>query len=475
MKIAVLSGSPKGELSITLQYVRYLERILPDHEWEILHISRDIQRLEKDPKAWQGVVNAIAASKAVLWASPVYYYLVPSQLKRFIELAGERGVTEIFREKYAAVLLTSVHFFDNTAAEYLHGICDDWGMAYTGEFLAEMNDLAREEHRRNLLFFAGEFLRAAETSVPVARRYEPLPAGRPPCHHAFPGALSNADALSQADPPPQASNTLPRAPRTETRRIVILTDGKEGNLGAMVDAFAGHFPEPVQIVDLQELAIQGGCLGCLHCGYDNRCVYNDDVQRILDTIVAPSDAVVFAGAIVDRFLSSRWKRYLDRSFVYGHIKGYEGKQIAYIISGPLRALPNLQIILEAYAQVSGGHHVGIVTDEEPERAAALLVALAERMIRSIDARAQAPAPFWGTGGRLIFRDLVYRLRGIFAADHRFFRRNGLYDYPHKELGNRSFQAFLSFLSLFPPVRKNLYGRMKENMLMSIKPYADGKE
>jgi hypothetical protein len=32
MKIIVLNGSPKGELSVTMQYVHYLQKVFPDNE-----------------------------------------------------------------------------------------------------------------------------------------------------------------------------------------------------------------------------------------------------------------------------------------------------------------------------------------------------------------------------------------------------------------------------------------------------------
>ncbi len=32
MKITVLSGSPKGDDSVTLQYVRYMEKTFPAHD-----------------------------------------------------------------------------------------------------------------------------------------------------------------------------------------------------------------------------------------------------------------------------------------------------------------------------------------------------------------------------------------------------------------------------------------------------------
>ncbi len=36
MNITVLNGSPKGELSVTMQYVAYLAKLYPQHEFNIL-------------------------------------------------------------------------------------------------------------------------------------------------------------------------------------------------------------------------------------------------------------------------------------------------------------------------------------------------------------------------------------------------------------------------------------------------------
>ena len=48
MNILVLNGSPKGEYSITLQTVRYLEKLYPAHSFEVLHVGQKIKSLEKD-------------------------------------------------------------------------------------------------------------------------------------------------------------------------------------------------------------------------------------------------------------------------------------------------------------------------------------------------------------------------------------------------------------------------------------------
>ena len=143
MKIVVLNGSPKGQVSVTMQYVRFLEKKSPQHKFTILNVCHDSKQLEEDEGAFNAAIKTIQNADAVLWATPVYVFVVPGPYKRFIELVIERGVTTAFKGKYAVILTTSVHFFDHTAHAYLHGISEDFGMHVAGSHSAEMYDSAQ--------------------------------------------------------------------------------------------------------------------------------------------------------------------------------------------------------------------------------------------------------------------------------------------------------------------------------------------
>ena len=99
--------------------------------------------------------------------------LVHANYKRFIELLFTRG-GGAFKDKYAAVLTTSIHFFDHTALDYTNGICDDLGMKFVGSYSAAMDDLLKKEERNRLLLFANGFLHAIESFVVVPRRFPPV-------------------------------------------------------------------------------------------------------------------------------------------------------------------------------------------------------------------------------------------------------------------------------------------------------------
>src|SRR5512136_1104407 len=165
MKIIVLNGSPKGDASVTLQYVHFMQKKFPQHELKIVNIASQIKRIEKDEKVFQEMMDEVRSSEGVLWAFPLYYLLVSSQYKRFIELIWEREAVDVFKNKYTAVLTTSIHFFDHTAHNYMNAICDDLEMKYVGSFSAEMYDLVKGVERGRLLMFGRNFFEAIEKEI----------------------------------------------------------------------------------------------------------------------------------------------------------------------------------------------------------------------------------------------------------------------------------------------------------------------
>jgi len=47
MRIVVLNGSPKGALSVTMQHVRYLETVFPEHGFVPIHVAARVGDLVK--------------------------------------------------------------------------------------------------------------------------------------------------------------------------------------------------------------------------------------------------------------------------------------------------------------------------------------------------------------------------------------------------------------------------------------------
>lgn len=460
MNIIVLNGSPKGDLSVTLQYVRYAARKMPEHAFTIFPVAQTIRKIEKDPKAFQDILDAVTRADAVWWAFPLYYLVVCSQYKRFIELIFERKREAAFAGKYALSLSTSVHFFDHTAHNYIHAICDDLRMNYLGAYSAAMYDLMQKRERRRWLSFAQNAVDAASRKIPTIRVYPPV----------VPSSFVYAPA------PPAA------AVDTEGKKILIMKDGQEpsGNVDAMVQTLRGNFKGEVDIVNLMDIDIKGGCLGCCKCGLDNVCDYEgkDGYIDFYNEKVKKADVIVFAGAISDRYLSSRWKMYFDRSFFNTHIPTLQNKQIAYLISGPLAQNPNLRQMLEAYGQIQDANVAGILTDEagDDRTLDALLAEFARGLVRSAKEGASVPLTFLGVGGRKIFRDEIYgMLRFTFQADYRYFKKHGLLDFPQKNYKVRRLNWLMMLLTKIPAFRRKFLKILKEQMVKPLQHAAEHKE
>jgi len=449
MKITVLNGSPKGSLSITMQYVRYLEQQFPQHRITILNVAQRIGRIVRDEETFLSIMEDVASSDGILWAFPLYVCLVPSQYKRFIELIRERKAEGAFAGKYTAVLTTSIHFFDHTAHRYMHAICDDLDMKYAGMFSPDMHDLLDDKKRKDLLQFAGEFFRAIEQGAVTAKTYPPL--------RYHPIVYRPGKAVSPID--------------SADKKILLIADydGASPNLASMVERFEKAIEGGIETVDLADLNVKGGCLGCIKCGFDNICAYEgkDDYIEFYNQQVRRADILVFAGAVRDRYLSWRWKQFFDRGFFNTHQPTLGGKQIGLLVAGPLTLIPNLREIFEAYAEWQGANLACCITDEHDSAAKIdlLIQQCAERLIRLACINYVPPPTFLGVGGMKVFRDDIYgRLRFAFQADHRYYQRHGLYDFPQKNVRARKLNKTMIQMTKDPAMKEAIRKRFTLGMI-----------
>lgn len=445
MNILVINGSPKGQYSTTLQTVRYLEILYPAHTFTVLDAGAKIRLFEKDFSAAEA---AIRQAELILFSYPVYTFLAPSQLHRFISLMKR---SDCAKDKPATQLTTSKHFYDMTAHAYVRDNCLDMGMLWMDGLSADMDDLTTEKGRAQAEAFFEHILWQTENRIycrPATEKAAPkhLPVTVP--------AACPADALQkQGD-------------------IVIVADLKEEDeaLAAMIDRFRAVTPMPTRVVNIRTFPFKGGCLSCFRCASDGNCIYTDGFERLLREDIQQSAAIVIAFSIEDHSMGARFKMYDDRQFCNGHRTVTMGKPFGYLVSGDLSAEENLRTVITARAEVGGNFLAGVATDEfGPDGD---IDAMSKTLCRAIETGYTPPANFYGVGGMKIFRDLIWLMQGMMRADHRFYKSHGQYDFAQKQWPRMLAMYLVGGLMNNKKLAGKMGSKMNEGMLMPYQKALD---
>lgn len=437
MKIAVINGSPKGKYSITLQTVLYLERKYPEHQFCVLNAGQKIKALEKDFSEAKALIEG---SDAVLFSYPVYTFLAPSQLHRFIELMKQNNVET--KDKFATQISTSKHFYDITAHKYIEENSLDMGMKYIRGLSADMEDLLNERGREDAEKFFDRFLWAVGENI-----YTVAPEDK----KVFVGVPASSPEVESA--------------KKDGKDVVIITDNTDpsSNLNAMIERFRKVFSYETRIVNISEYALAGGCLGCFRCAVSEKCVYKDGFDTFLRENIQKADAIVYAFTVSDHSMGARFKMYDDRNFCNGHRTVTVGMPVGYLVSGNYSAENNLRTVVEARCETGGNFLSGVATDERETDNQ--IDSLAKSLQFALETGHTAPQNFWGVGGMKIFRDLIYQMRGMMRADHKFYKKQGIYDFPQKKFFTSLKMYFVGMLLSNEAVLSKMGNKMNEGMLM----------
>ena len=443
MKILVINGSPKGKYSITLQTFRYLEKLHPEHKFSVLDAGQKIKAFEKD---FSAAKEAIENAELIIFSYPVYTFIAPCQLHRFIELMKEKGVS--VSGKFVTQFSTSKHFYDITAHNYIRDNCFDMDMKYIKGLSADMDDLLSEKGQKE----AREF---------------------------FDFVIWNAkNGFSETAPekPSKAKNLPVSLPeKTEENKpgdVVILTDCEPENkqLEAMINRFSAVFPRKTRVINIREYPFSGGCLGCFSCAVSGKCVYKDGFDEFLRKEIQTGEAIVIAFSIKDHSMGALFKMYDDRQFCNGHRTVTMGMPFGYLVSGNLSEEENLRMIIEARAQVGGNFLAGVAADEtDPDSE---IDRLAETLNYAIENKYVPPQNFYGIGGMKIFRDLIWQMQGMMKADHKFYKSHGQYDFPQKKWPRMLAMYTVGAMIGNPKIKAKMGSKMNEGMLMPYKKLLD---
>jgi multimeric flavodoxin WrbA len=443
MRILVINGSPKGESSITYQTMLYLQASFQKHDYQVIHAGEKNKKLDKDFSEAEKLLNW---ADLLVFCYPVYTFLVPSQLHRFIELVKEKQID--LSGKYATQISTSKHFYDTTAHEFIRQNCEDLGLFYIRGLSADMEDLLNKRGRYEAKAFFRHILWSVKND-----------------HKELPANIENDAPLYNATPVGQPAG------RKKEQLVSVVADYGEDDdtLKSMINRFKDSLSYQVDIINLREFNFYGGCLGCFNCAASGECIYKDGFDVLLRDRIQKADATVYAFKIKDHSMGYRFKLYDDRQFCNGHRTVTMGKPVGYLIDGHLSTENNLKTLIEGRSQVGENPLAGVVSNErDVDRQIDILC---EEIDYILTNSYRQPANFYGVGGMKIFRDLIYKMQGLMREDHRFYKEHGFYDFPQKDKGTIIGMYLVGALMKSSLAKKNT-SKMTEGMLMPYKKIID---
>jgi len=435
MEILVLNGSPKGDYSITLHTVLYLKELYPQDHFEILHVGQKIKSFEKD---FSDAKTSIEKADVLLFSYPVYTFIAPYQMHRFIELMKENNVS--VTGKIATQITTSKHFYDVTAHRYIQDNVQEMGMKFIRGLSADMEDLSTEKGQAEATKYWDHFHWCVEQHI-----FEP-------CY-------------LKTSKPVHMPVEVPSSIEKTDGDVVIIASFKEDDkqLADMIARFQAKLSIKSRVVNIEEYPFKGGCIGCFNCATDGICIYKDGFDSFLRDDIQKAQAIIYAFTIKDHSMGTRFKMYDDRQFCNGHRTVTMGMPIGYLISGNYSEEQNLQMILEGRAQVGGNILAGIATDEfAPNETIDKMVASLEYALEHQNTQ---PQNFYGIGGMKIFRDLIYQMQGMMKADYKFFKAHGQFDFPQKKKGTILGMYLVGAMLSNKKLKAKLGNNMNEGMVM----------
>ena len=446
MKILVLNGSPKGDYSITLQTSIYLSKLHPEYEFQYLNVGQRIKAIERDFSEAERMINE---ADLLIFSYPVYTFLAPYQLHKFIALLKESGIN--LKGKFATQISTSKHFYDVTAHKYIQDNCQEMGLKYIKGLSADMDDLPFEKGQKEAKAFFDFLMWSVENDI-----VEP--------------------DLNSFTTPKNIKIDIPQ--ETEENKngdVVIIADfdEKDVQLQKMISRFQNVFNRKTRVVNIRDYQFKGGCLGCLNCATSGECVYKDGFAEYLRKELNSAEARVFAFTIKDHSMGTQFKLYDDRSFCNGHRSVTMGMPVGYLVSGNYSEEKNLQTVLEARASVGENFLCGVATDEFNSNEE--IDNLAKTMEYALENKHTQPQNFYGIGGMKIFRDLIWIMQGFMKEDHKFYKAHNQYDFPQKKWGMMLLMYLLGGALSSPKIKAKMGNKMNEGMLMPYKKVIEDLE
>ena len=415
MNVLVINGSPKGRDSVTYQTIRFLQKKFPKDAFEVIHAGEDIEVLEQD---MSGVCEAVERADMLLFAYPVYTFMAPAGLHRFISALKAQDID--MKGKYATQITASSHFYDVTAQRYIEDNCRDMGLKALGGFYEETKDLLDKVGRLQIITYWNYIKHIIDKETLTCREIRPEAADQYTDNYndndegddklsydKLSDDKLNNDKLSDDklnnDKLSNDKKGGVRRNKNSKYSVVIVTDCSRDNirLRRMIIDFRRLLPYESHVINLQNYDLGEGCANCHACMPDAYEEDADDFEAFIYRKLERADSIVYAFTIKDHSMGVPFKSFDERRFCDRYIDALSGKPTAYIVDGELSREENLKFILEARSQIGKSFTAGVATNEGV--GADTMEGCADKLAYALEHRIRFNENFYGAGAKALLR------------------------------------------------------------------------
>lgn len=269
MKVYILSGSPKGETSVTLQTAKTLEKLFPEDSFTF--------ELVGSGKFSEEIRDNIAASDLTIYLSSLYHCHLHAQSLDFFK-AMFSGNTDKLKGKAFTYLTTSMFLMDTPAHNFMKDITSRNGMFFIRSLSLKDDDALKEEGREELYRW---FKYVKDT---LSAR-----------NGKFDFEKQNVTIIDASDDDKAEKN----------QKIIEHVKDRYTKAGSAV-----------KIVKLRDYKLTK-CVACNGCYTNRKCVFNDDFEKLADEIYTGLDILVTVGTLDYGMMTSTYKTFLDKHVQFG--------------------------------------------------------------------------------------------------------------------------------------------------------------
>jgi len=372
VKVAVLSASPKQQLSLTLQIVRALQKMCKDDEFDISFIKSVEDCSEFEAKAKD--------ADLVLILSSLYHFNTHGQLMRYL-----KGL-HLPEGKPITYITSSGGNMDVPAHNYLRSFARHNGLKWIRSLSLLDEDVLKESGRE-------EAYRWFQYVKDIVLDKE----------------LTNQSL--------------------KDTRIAVLDCGDEPeDTQAQTAEIAKKYQDlgaTVKVYNLREQTIKG-CIACFGCYTNNKCVIKDDFEALTDELYSNFDMIVTVSGINYNQFSTNYKYFLDRHVKFGRF-GQDLELIkAYVYCGEIDPMDLAELEQHTLVVDSLGCDLYVGTYAGTAEGISQLIRESAYVCIN-DLYPQRNTYSYGLS--LQFANLAYRLQNMTPKDYEYFKAKGYYQMP----------------------------------------------